>query len=113
MHAVSTSIFKYRPELRQKKINKRSSFSRAIHYRQSHRSSGRALAQALKEISRMSETVVNMVEKSITIVQNIDNTLAAALVKQDDEVDFLHESIIRYCTGISKSELSPEEWQSL
>jgi len=68
-----------------------------------------ALAQALKEISRMSETVVNMVEKSITIVQNIDNTLAAALVKQDDEVDFLHESIIRYCTGISKSELSPEE----
>lgn len=68
-----------------------------------------ALSQGLKEISRMSELVVYMVEKSRDVVQNVNDVLIDAIARQDDEVDFLHESIIRYCTGISKTELSPEE----
>jgi Na+/phosphate symporter len=68
-----------------------------------------ALAQALREISRMSELVVRMVEKSHDVIQNVDNDLIKKIARQDDEVDFLHESIIRYCTSISKTELSHEE----
>ena len=68
-----------------------------------------ALAQCLKEISRMSDLVVNMVEKSRNVIRNIDRELMRGIVRQDDEADFLHESIIRYCTSISKTELSPDE----
>lgn len=68
-----------------------------------------ALAQSLKEISRMSDIVVRMVEKSHDVIQNVDDELIENIARQDDEVDFLHESIIRYCTSISKTVLSHEE----
>ena len=68
-----------------------------------------ALAQCLKEISRMSDLVVGMVEKSRTVISNNDRNLMNSIARQDDEADFLHESIIRYCTSISKTELSPDE----
>jgi phosphate:Na+ symporter len=68
-----------------------------------------AIAQAVKEIARMSEAVVQMAEESLTLVKRYDFSLSGRIVAKDDEVDFLHEQIMRFLTRIAREELGSEE----
>ena len=68
-----------------------------------------AIAQAAKEISRMSECVLRMVESAYALIEGRRGSSATDIAKKDDEVDFLHESIITYCTNLSKNELTADE----
>jgi phosphate:Na+ symporter len=68
-----------------------------------------AISQSVKEISRMSDCVMRMVESSYSLIRQHAAGAAAAIMKHDDEVDFLHESIVKYCTNLSKKELSHDE----
>ena len=68
-----------------------------------------ALSQAVKEISRMSDMVVQMVEESLGLVRRYDLRTVERIVDKDDEVDFLHERIMTFLTQIAREELGPDE----
>jgi phosphate:Na+ symporter len=68
-----------------------------------------AISQAVKEISRMSDIVVQMVENSLDLIRRYDFRMAGRIGDQDDEVDFLHERIMTFLTIIAREELGPEE----
>jgi phosphate:Na+ symporter len=70
---------------------------------------GLAISQAVKEISRMSDVVVQMVEKGLGLVRRYDFRMVNRIVDKDDEVDFLHERIMTFLTQIAREELGPDE----
>ncbi|MBN2189402.1 MAG: Na/Pi cotransporter family protein, partial [Chitinispirillaceae bacterium] len=68
-----------------------------------------ALPQAAKEISRMSDMVVRMVEESADLIRRYELRTADRIMDKDDEVDFLHERIMTFLTQIAREELGPDE----
>jgi phosphate:Na+ symporter len=68
-----------------------------------------ALSQAVKEISRMSDIVVQMVEGSVELIKRYDFRLSGRIAEKDDHVDFLHEQIMTFLTHIAREELGPDE----
>ncbi|NLP03571.1 MAG: Na/Pi cotransporter family protein [Fibrobacter sp.] len=68
-----------------------------------------ALSQAVKEIARMSESVSSMVEESRELINCFDLRRKNRIVMSDDEVDFLHESIVAFLTRMGREELDPEQ----
>jgi phosphate:Na+ symporter len=68
-----------------------------------------ALSQAVKEISRMSEIVTQMVEDSLELITNYDFGTSGRIAEKDDEVDFLHEQVMTFLTRIAREELAAEE----
>ncbi|HEX2957950.1 MAG TPA: Na/Pi cotransporter family protein [Chitinispirillaceae bacterium] len=68
-----------------------------------------AISQAIKEVARMSDKVTIMAEQSSVLLEKFENRTKNLVLEKDDEVDFLHESIIRFLTRISREELVPEQ----
>ncbi len=68
-----------------------------------------ALSQAVKEISRMSDIVAQMVEDSLELIMNYDFRASSRIAEKDDEVDFLHEQVMTFLTHIAREELGPDE----
>lgn len=68
-----------------------------------------ALAQAGKEIVRMSGVVTGMLEKTWEALVSRDANMPGEIKKEDDKVDFLHEHISPYLTAVSEDEMHPEE----
>ncbi|MCU0610142.1 MAG: Na/Pi cotransporter family protein [Chitinispirillaceae bacterium] len=68
-----------------------------------------AFSQAAREISRMADLVAQMLDGCLAMIRNYDPAVKARVVEHDDEVDFLHEQIMTFLTGISRQELSEEE----
>lgn len=68
-----------------------------------------AISQAIKEIARMSDKVTTIAEQSGGLLEKFDNRTKVSIIEKDDEIDFLHESIIRFITRISREELVAEQ----
>ncbi|MBD3390740.1 MAG: hypothetical protein GF418_01785, partial [Chitinivibrionales bacterium] len=68
-----------------------------------------ALGQAVREIDRMSESVISMLENSRRLIHHFSPDLKDAVVSADDQVDFLHEHIVEFVTQLSQSELDEQE----
>jgi phosphate:Na+ symporter len=64
-----------------------------------------ALARAQREIERMSQLVVSMIEDSSKLVHRYSPALKDAVVEADDQVDFIHEQTIKFITQLSQEEL--------
>jgi phosphate:Na+ symporter len=70
-----------------------------------------ALAQAQREILRLSDTVERMVEKSIVLFKNGSQRDIEELKASDQVVDFLNRGIKLYLTKLSQKEMTPEQVQ--
>lgn len=68
-----------------------------------------ALSQATKELSRMSDIVVSMVEHSLELVKRYNFSDSNTIAGKDDEVDFLRDRIMEFLTRIVREEIGPEE----
>jgi phosphate:Na+ symporter len=68
-----------------------------------------ALSQATQEISRTAGIVTQMVEEGLESVRRFDSSRRLRIVDLDDEVDFLHESILAFLTRIAREEIGIEE----
>jgi len=64
-----------------------------------------ALGQAAREILYMADVAIKMMEDSLCVFQNRDNDLRKRIIKTDDEVDALEETITPYLTKISEVEM--------
>ena len=65
-----------------------------------------AIAHAHREVLGMSDMVLEMFTKSITVFKGNDKDLMRDLIRKDDEVDTLNEDITDYLTHISQEELT-------
>lgn len=70
-----------------------------------------ALAQAQREILRLSDTVEQMVEKSISVFKSRSDRDVEQLKEKDQVVDFLNRGIKLYLTKLSQKEMTPEQVQ--
>ena len=70
-----------------------------------------ALAQAQREILRMSDTVEQMVDKSIEMFHRGEQREIEALRSMDQVVDYLNKGIKLYLTKLSQKEMTPEQVQ--
>jgi phosphate:Na+ symporter len=70
---------------------------------------GLALTQAGREIVRMAEMVRAMARTGLAIINEYSVTRRQEIVEADDYVDYLHESILKYLTQLSQSELTTED----
>lgn len=70
-----------------------------------------ALAQAQREILRLSDTVEQMVEKSIHLFRGGSQKDIESLKASDQVVDFLNRGIKLYLTKLSQKEMTPEQVQ--
>ena len=70
-----------------------------------------ALAQAHREILRLSDTVEQMVEKSISVFKTRNDQDIEQLKEKDQVVDFLNRGIKLYLTKLSQKEMTPEQVQ--
>jgi phosphate:Na+ symporter len=68
-----------------------------------------ALASAARETVRMGDIVEGMLRDSIKALQNDDQALARTVIKMDNAVDKLHESIKLYVTEASRERLDDED----
>ena len=68
-----------------------------------------ALAQAQREILRLSDTVEQMVERSILLFSRANQREIEALKDRDQVVDFLNRGVKMYLTRLSQSEMTPEQ----
>lgn len=68
-----------------------------------------ALSQAIKEIEHMSERVTTMVDGCRELIKKFDSRKKSSLIASDDEIDFLHESIVTFVTRIAREELNPDQ----
>ena len=65
-----------------------------------------ALGYAAREIIRMAEITYSMLENAIEAFVHNDGELRKKIVTEDDEVDYLEETITPYLTKLSQQELS-------
>jgi phosphate:Na+ symporter len=70
-----------------------------------------ALAQAQKEIHRLSSIVTPLIDCSIELFDAPKPELAERLTEKDKLVDYLNKNIRRYLTRLSQSEMTPEQSQ--
>ncbi len=70
-----------------------------------------ALAQAQREILRLSDTVEQMVEKSIHLFKGTNEKDIESLKAMDQVVDFLNRGIKLYLTKMSQADMTPEQVQ--
>ncbi len=70
-----------------------------------------ALAQAQREILRLSDTVEQMVEKCVVLFHKGNDREIEALKGMDAIVDFLNKGIKLYLTKLSQKEMAPEQVQ--
>lgn len=70
-----------------------------------------ALAQAQREILRLSDNVEQMVERCIGIFKTGSTREMEALKERDQVVDFLNRGIKMYLTRLSQKEMTPEQVQ--
>jgi len=70
-----------------------------------------ALAQAQREILRLSDTVEQMVEKCINLFHKGNDREIEALKGMDAVVDYLNKGIKLYLTKLSQKEMAPEQVQ--
>ncbi|NLD99226.1 MAG: Na/Pi cotransporter family protein, partial [Fibrobacter sp.] len=68
-----------------------------------------ALSQAMKEVARMADKATLMIDNSRNLLENFDIHKKNILIAMDDEVDFLHENILKFLTRISREELNPDQ----
>jgi phosphate:Na+ symporter len=68
-----------------------------------------AISQAIKEVARMSDKVTAMVDDSKCLLEKFETHKKSCLLEKDDEVDFIHERIIKFLTRISREELTSEQ----
>jgi phosphate:Na+ symporter len=70
-----------------------------------------ALAQAQREILRLSDTVEQMVERSILLFGSGNQRELESLKSMDQVVDFLNKGIKLYLTKLSQKDMTPEQVQ--
>jgi phosphate:Na+ symporter len=70
-----------------------------------------ALAQAQREILRLSDTVEQMVERSIYLFTHRNQREIESLKSMDQVVDFLNRGIKMYLTKLSQEKMTPEQVQ--
>jgi phosphate:Na+ symporter len=70
-----------------------------------------ALAQAQREILRLSDIVEKMVEKCACLFRENDQKLLESLKSMDQVADYLNKGIKMYLTKLSQSEMSSEQVQ--
>ncbi len=70
-----------------------------------------ALAQAQREVLRLSDTVEQMVKKSLVLFEHPNRKEMENLKAMDPVVDFLNKGIKLYLTKLSQSEMTPEQVQ--
>jgi phosphate:Na+ symporter len=68
-----------------------------------------ALTQATEEITRTAALVTQMVEEGLECVRQFDSRRRLRIIDLDDEVDFLHETIVAFCTRIAREEIGIDE----
>lgn len=68
-----------------------------------------ALSQATRETLRMAEIVHEMLRDAIQTFKTGDDDLRKRVIRDDDKVDLLQESITPYLTRLSQEELSEEQ----
>ncbi|MGE0715279.1 MAG: Na/Pi cotransporter family protein [Alphaproteobacteria bacterium] len=68
-----------------------------------------AIAAAQREALRMGDALEAMLRDTLTVFRNDDRKLLADVVRRDDVIDRLHESIKRYLTQISREVMGPAD----
>ncbi len=68
-----------------------------------------ALGQATREILRMADLVFGMVKDTMTVFKQNDEQFRCLLVREDDKVDLLDESLTVYLTQLSQKKLTDKE----
>lgn len=68
-----------------------------------------AISQTVKEVGRMSDTVSLMIDESKHLLEKFDAYRRNGILDKDDEVDYIHEEIIRFLTRIAREELPSEQ----
>ncbi|MCB1652265.1 MAG: Na/Pi cotransporter family protein [Alphaproteobacteria bacterium] len=68
-----------------------------------------ALASAARETLRMAEMVEDMLEQTIESMKQNTDTLAKAIMKEDENVDRLFNAIKLYLTKVTQESLDPKE----
>jgi phosphate:Na+ symporter len=68
-----------------------------------------ALSQATREISRTADIVTQMVDECLESVRRFDSSRRRHIIDLDDEVDFLHETILAFLTRIAREDIGIEE----
>ncbi len=70
---------------------------------------GVALGQALREVLRMGDVVVQSLRDTIRVFERNDDALMRELVKRDDQIDRLEEDIKQYLIKLSERSLTEEQ----
>jgi len=68
-----------------------------------------ALSEAAREVLRQGDIVLNMMDDIMKAFTKTDRELLNDIIKRDDKVDLLQESITHYLTRLSEEELSQKE----
>lgn len=68
-----------------------------------------ALGQALREVLRMGDVVLQSVKETIRVFERDDDELMRELVKRDDQIDRLEEDIKQYLIKLSGRSLTEEQ----
>ncbi len=68
-----------------------------------------ALVSAARETLRMADHIETMLRQTLEVFKTDDAGMAADVVRMDDMVDMLHESIKLYLTKVSRESLDDEE----
>jgi phosphate:Na+ symporter len=71
-----------------------------------------ALAQAHREILRVSDLVEKMVERSIRLFDKYEELEVVKFRESDQVVDFLNKGVKLYLTRLSQNEMTPEQVQT-
>jgi len=68
-----------------------------------------ALGQALREVLRMGDVVVQSLRDTIRVFERNDDELMRELIKRDDQIDRLEEDIKQYLIKLSERSLTEEQ----
>jgi phosphate:Na+ symporter len=68
-----------------------------------------ALGQALREVLRMADLVVQSLKESLRVLERDDAELWKAVHARDDKIDRLEEDVKKYLTQLREQSLTPEQ----
>jgi len=68
-----------------------------------------ALALAKREILRMAFSTKSMLDDTIIAIEKSDSKLVQEIIKEDDKIDYLEETIKKYLAQISQTQLTEEQ----